>query len=1061
MKSDHTPPLENLVIRASAGSGKTFQLTNRYIALLNADVPVPHILATTFTRKAAGEILSRTLERLAAGASDEKPCRELAEQIKDNSLRPGRCYELLKRLIDDLHRLRISTLDSFFAQAAGSHSLELALPPGWRIVDELVDRRLRVQAIENVLRGESFSEVTRLMNLINQGAAERSVNETIRSTVNNLYDLYLETDQQAWRQIPRPPKLSEAELADALIALEEAPLPEDKRFETARNKDLGLAQQLQWNTFIAKGLAAKVRDGTLLYYGKEIPPPTVAIYQRLLGHARAILLGQLANQTEGTYELLDKFHAEYERLKHDQGALRFEDVTRRLQDLLQTASEQSLAFRMDGRLEHLLLDEFQDTSLAQWEVLRPLAESITNEKRGTFFCVGDVKQAIYGWRGGVAEVFEAASAHLGGLKEAHLERSYRSSPPVIEAVNALFTGLERHPNLGGAEAAVQTWCEQFAEHETTRTQLAGYVALETAALDDGERGTTLAYAAGRVAQLAADSPGRTIGVLVRSNVAVGKLIYELGQRGVSASEEGGIPLTNSAAVQIVLSLLRLADHPGDQVSWYHVARSPLGPKLGLDPVAGADQRTRVADEFRARLLRDSYGATIRSWAQMLMDSCSHREAGRLKHLVDLAFQYEASATTRPSSFVELVEFQRVSDPESAGIRVMTIHQAKGLEFDIVVLPELDKLFPGQPDAYVVGRETETSPVTAVCLHRKQDIQALLPARLQTLFERAQARDVAESLCVLYVAVTRAIRALHVIVAPSKPNEKNLPKTYAGLVRAAWIGTDSMSEQSVLYQRGDPAWHATDGPPAEAVAAGSNTESKRELAPVQWKPPQVPATRRRGLASSSPSQLEGGSLVAVADLFCRDRSNAMARGTLIHAWFEQIAWLDEGAPTADRLRQIATRLQIADPDIEALLSDFQGMLQQEAIAAALRRSAYQPPKDLLFDEALIADLAAAELELEVRSEQPIAALGDASLMTGSIDRLVLMRRDSTLLAADVIDFKSDVVDATDEAALAEKVAFYRPQLEAYRDAVAAMFRLERRRISARLLFVAAGVVKAVR
>ncbi len=122
----------------------------------------------------------------------------------------------------------------------------------------------------------------------------------------------------------------------------------------------------------------------------------------------------------------------------------------------------SLSFRLDARIDHLLLDEFQDTSPQQWRVIQPWAERVTAGADGTsFFCVGDVKQAIYGWRGGIAEIFDAIDRQLPGLTPQSLNTSFRSSPPVIDAVNHIFTHLAEHPNLGRAEPAVKRWSQRF------------------------------------------------------------------------------------------------------------------------------------------------------------------------------------------------------------------------------------------------------------------------------------------------------------------------------------------------------------------------------------------------------------------------------------------------------------------------------------------------------------------------------------------------------------------------------------------------------------------------
>jgi len=107
------------------------------------------------------------------------------------------------------------------------------------------------------------------------------------------------------------------------------------------------------------------------------------------------------------------------------------------------------------------------------------------------------------------------------------------------------------------------------------------------------------------------------------------------------------------------------------------------------------------------------------------------------------------------------------------VRVMTIHQAKGLEFDIVVLPELESRLIGQPDSFVVHREKPVSPPDRICRYVNSDIQQLLPRKFQQMFEDATDRTVTESLCVLYVALTRAIHALHIVIAPSHENERTI------------------------------------------------------------------------------------------------------------------------------------------------------------------------------------------------------------------------------------------------------------------------------------------------
>ncbi len=161
-----------------------------------------------------------------------------------------------------------------------------------------------------------------------------------------------------------------------------------------------------WPTFVSKGLAGRIVAGEDTYYRKSLGSAVLDAYQPFIHHARAVLLEQIVEQNEATRRVLDRFGQAYQRLKLRHRALRFEDITHVLAHTLTSASLDHLRYRLDTPIAHLLLDEFQDTSLTQWSAIRPFAERVTAQVGHSFFCVGDVKQAIYGWRGGVAELVD-------------------------------------------------------------------------------------------------------------------------------------------------------------------------------------------------------------------------------------------------------------------------------------------------------------------------------------------------------------------------------------------------------------------------------------------------------------------------------------------------------------------------------------------------------------------------------------------------------------------------------------------------------------------------------
>jgi ATP-dependent helicase/nuclease subunit A len=1068
MKPPATFP--HVCIRASAGTGKTFQLSNRFLRLAAAGVPPDHILATTFARKAAGEILERVLTRLAEAADSDTRVAAFAEELEDSTLRRDACVALLRTLINQLHRLQIGTLDSFFVQLAGSFSLELGLPFGWRIIEPLEDRRLRSDAIQAMLESHPIHESVRLVHLLGKGQATRSVTLQIENVVDNLYDVFLDSDPTAWQVVPRHRPLEESVVRDALTQLAQLEFS-DNRFSQARDRNLQAAEAGDWDGFVANGLAQRIICGESLYCKKRIEPHVRDAYQPLVQQARAELINRLANQTAGTYELLSHFDEQYRRVKAARRVMRFDDVTRSLAGGLTEKRVEELAYRLDGPLAHLLLDEFQDTSLGQWKVLLPFARRVTSTGGlRSFFCVGDGKQAIYGWRGGMAEIFDSVPQELPGVQEQSLVDSYRSAQVVIDVVNRVFGNLPSNPALDEFPAATSRWHAHFERHTTTKTSLSGCCRLLTSprADNDGDQtAVTLRFAADHIAHLANQNPYRTLGVLVRRNKAIAPLIFELRTRhDVAASEEGGNPLTDSPAVMLVLSLLKLADHPGDTAARFHVARSPLGSAVGLTLFDDEEQARRLSQRIRERLASEGYGRTLDEWAKSLAGECGLRDLNRLLQLVTLAYRLDDGRLRRPDDFIAEIQSQRVEDPTAARVRVMTVHQAKGLQFDVVVLPELDVPVKPQTPTVVTERDGPLGRVCRVSRYVNETIQKLLPLDLQPMFARWSDATIAESLCVLYVAMTRAVHAVDMIVAPSKVNENKWPKTFAGVLRGAFAPGQPAQPETLLFQHGDAEWLAhqssvvgcqlpsVDPSRSRAHDGQSTTDNPAATERLEIML-RAAARRRRGLDYQTPSAFESAGKVDLNRRLRLEPVAAMTRGSILHAWFERIGWLEDGVPSDAELLRVAGKLATADVDLVAELKRFRRILAQPVVAAVLSRSAGSADESLGLPAKICAELGRADVTATLECERSVVVREEDALLFGTIDRLTLYSRDGRLIAADILDYKTDAVTAPGE--IADRMATYRPQLEAYRRAISSLTSLPSQRVSTRLLFVEAGVI----
>lgn len=1068
-KTDTAPPeriSSNVIIRASAGTGKTFQLSNRYLRQLFQGAAPDEILATTFTRKAAGEILERNMLRLAEAALNQQACTELGQFLELPDLSPEQCRKLLQKLTRGLHRIRICTLDSFFSQITSSFGFEMGLPPDWTIVDEIDQVRLKTKAVDAVLRNETTKDAVKLMHLLTKGETNRTVSELIQQTVNSLYPIFQETGPEAWDTFPRTRLLPPEELKSAIEELRTVWLPDDKRFEKIRQQDLDRAITLDWEAFVQKGLASKVSQGQTTYYRKEIGESAIGVYKLLLRHATAVLIDLVARQTKATYELLKRFDVRYSQLKDEARVLQFNDITRLLNRIAADNDVDRLAYRMDGKISHLLLDEFQDTSLPQWHVIRPFARHVTARSSSrSFFCVGDGKQAIYGWRGGVAEIFDAIEDELTGLQRESLNRSFRSAPAIVETTNRIFEGLSRQLDEDDDTSSIRRWCEQFIEHSTARENLNGYACLETAPISEekpDQFGLTMTHTAQRVAELARKVPKASIGVLARKNSVVSRLIYELRRLGIAASEEGGNPLSDSVAVQLVMSVLQVADHPGNTIARFHVAQSPLGKALGYTNHRRHDLAEQFARRIRRRLQAEGYGKVLREWADELLPFCGPRGRRRLNQMVELSYTWQAHATLRTSDFLRFLSRKQVPDPTTDNIRVMTVHQSKGLEFDIVVLPDLDGRLIGQPNEFVVNKPSPTEPIDRVCRYRNASIQDLLPDGFQKMFADERHSDISEALCVLYVAITRARHALHMVVAPSRPSEKKIPETAAGLLRQVLYDGALAEPEKVLFEHGSSSWYEEESGESKSVPAPAETPTRSGPRRIKFR--DMANGRSRGLQRSAPSRHDTSRIVKLSSVIRHGSTEAMERGTLIHAWFERIEWLDGSAwPTEEELHSTAEEIGATHLDVPRLINEFHAMLRSPKIAWGLSPKSYQPPKDLQLPVDVCGSLeaaAAGQIRMEVKNEHSFAVREAGEIVSGYIDRLVLIYLDNQLVACDVIDFKTDTFAFDDQRAFAAKVNYYQEQLDSYRRVVSRLYRIPVDCVSTRLFMVGAGTITNV-
>jgi ATP-dependent exoDNAse (exonuclease V) beta subunit len=715
-------------------------------------------------------------------------------------------------------------------------------------------------------------------------------------------------------------------------------------------------------------------------------------------------------------------------------------------------SRPDLWFRLDQQSRHILLDEFQDTSLEQWEALEPLASEILSghlEDRSATI-VADPKQSIYGWRGADPLLVRRVGAAYS-LRGRTLEMSYRSSKWVLELVNRIFADLPSNPVWRDSEEErlhAGIWARDFPAHRPAK-DLPGFVRILAGPREDrmggGQRPRMMAWAADRIAELARETPDTSIGVLVRQNAAVARLIMELRDRGVDASEEGATALDDSPAVSTVLAVLRVADHPGDTLAAYQVRLSPLGALFPSTTEDMASWATAVGAQVRRALLDQGYGTTLTSWVRKMgsAGALSRRDLQRLLQLTELAFRWDPRATLRPGDFVRFSQAERMEAPSDARVRVMTVHQAKGLEFDQVILPELDGVLTrgqGRHGGVFPLRDLETGRVVRIIPRLPKVLHPLIPD-LDEAAKQDRGAEIRDALGVLYVALTRARHALHLFLAED-PEPGRLPRTYAGLIRGS-LELDGKPFRSgdTLLERGDPAWIRDPRmKTAEPEPAGPPpaSEGSEPLIPR----PRFPAApiRRRNLHHRAPSALAGTGEVDLSTLLSLERESVRLRGTVVHCWLQTLQWMEEWAPTEEYLVALAHAKApgISPTALQESLAAFRRWLEIPEIQACLSRSSYPEGS-------------------RVATEYSFAIPLGPEFFRGQIDRVVFMPRAEAPEGAHVLDYKTDWIPEGNDEALQQKVREYSPQVRLYRTAISRTLGLEEDRIRTSLVFLAVGRV----
>ena len=1054
------------IFLASAGTGKTFRLSGRYLDLLLANREASSILATTFTRKAAEEILNRVLKRLVETIDKPEKRKEL-EGLRDfgEGFEASQALELLAKLARGLNRFDVCTLDSFFNRIAQLYPLELGMPPNWSVALGTEEAELKTEALTRLLddvdgrkQEDEFAELLR--EIASSNGASQGIHYALTELTTRGREVLLDSAPGAWEivQVTEPADPERVEgLEKALEGLDipktKGKEPKEKRnWSKAHAAILGAVHRKDWKSVVKVGLFKKCIDGEEKFDRHVIDEDWKRVLKDLMHHVAHQLTLGLTIRNDRAQGLLRRYEKFLEEVKRERGLYEFSDIPRILAPLGDPGEGPlvsggfDLAYRTDASLGHLLLDEFQDTSPSQWSVLDGIAREVSSYQTGekSFFCVGDTKQSIYGWRSAEPRLLGSLVERLNVPSEP-LEDNFRSSSVILETVDKVFNTLDSLSifQATGKEsylAAATSFRENFKGH-TAAKNLPGFAELRQAGpAQEGQPKwePAIVLAVERVMALSLEFPKATIGVLVRSNKVISPLIARLQARNILASGEGGNPLTDSAAVLHFLSLLHLADHPSDSLAAFHLKSSPMPEVLGFTESDWKGEALSRA--VRERLSDPGLGQLCASLEKAVREHKGYNDWDRRRYsqLGDLAFAHSARFGMRADSFVDLVRAHKVEDPAASRIKVMTVHASKGLEFDAVVLPELNIPLSRNSWPFLTTRPEPRGQLTGVTVNPGKDVVHIAGPELKEMFDEQSQREVGEALCVLYVGMTRARHRLEMLV--QDPGKSDGGTSAAGILRSALASQEP--EEGVLWRHesSDKAWWKPEKKSEEESA--QDAESGEGVQPL---PPfaLAPSVNPRRLPSRAPSSEEGGQSQSGSDLLAPTSSGGTHFGSLIHHLLDGIDWPGVGELDEARLLE---RAKEKEPDKAEMYTAF-GYLRK-VLAHPEIRAALSPPSHG----------AEAPIVWHERTFCTVLTDGGAPVLrNGAFDRVLLYGSEGSHTGAMIQDYKTDVVTAEE---IQDKVDYYTPQLAAYRTALAKMTGLAEEDIRAELLFLSPGLTREV-
>jgi ATP-dependent helicase/nuclease subunit A len=832
----------SFIVQAPAGSGKTTLLVERFLKLLSSAGRPEEIVAITFTRKAAAEMRKRVLENLPNAA-------EVA------------------------HRLRIETIDAFCLSLARQLPVpaQFGVPPGIAADPEPLYREAARNVLNLLETREFHDKVARLLS---------HLDNNVGNAAELLARMLARRDQ--W--------LRKTGIAPTRRELESA-------FASERERIIQKAQQLYPRASEEFARLALTEDYT---WRKKAPDPAIVGNEpiRLVLCALLDLPPKKYKEEqwaalEAMLALLPLAAAELKLVFAARGEADFTEIAQGAVRALGSVEDPSdLLLKIDSKINHLLVDEFQDTSISQWELLTLLTAGWSPGDGRTLFVVGDPMQSIYRFR--EAEVGLFLQARRKGLPNVKLEpvtlrTNFRSQENLVRFFNQAFE------KVFPGEEDETSGAVPYSAAAPNDPALPGEAATWHICPDPG-------LEAGNVIELVRQAEG-TCAILVRNRSALADIVPALKAAGIRFRAIEIDKLGEKQVVQDLFALTRALTHLADRVAWLALLRAPwCGLSLAdllehfgnrnetvwesIQGVAGlASFRTAIAPALANRLRGTLRERVEAAWLALGGPACvaDATDLDDADAYLDALEKLEDAGEVDFGRLAELLE-ELYAQPDQAAtdadLQIMTIHKAKGLEFGTVIVPGLQRV-PWVGRAPMLRWKELPGP--SLLLAPVKETGSPDEPAYDYLKQLDRVAEDTEAARLLYVAATRAEHRLHLLACP----RKTMPPKRSLLARA-WPVAESIYEGAVP-------------PESDKPASEEYVPFKLRRLPKDWTLPAAPPAVKwtPSAAGREETQVE----------FSWAGETARHVGTVVHRWLQRIA--EDGLKDWDakRVGQLKSRFEM--------------------------------------------------------------------------------------------------------------------------------------------------------